>query len=212
MSRETLFLDIDTQCDFVLPEGAASTPPAYALVPNLERLTRTARTNQLTVIATVQAHTADDPVFANLPEGQRPWCVRGTPGQAKVSATKPKPGIVLENRAWTADDLEKATKSQREIVLETTGPDLLTHAAAEPLLKGARQVYLYGLFLDDAVFKAARELRRLGIATALVEDATAPRNADPEHLERIRMEMAALGVERLTTMQVMSRYALVKRH
>lgn len=211
MPRDTIFLDLDTQMDFVVPEGAASNAAAYALVPNFERLTRTARTNQVAVVATAQALAAGDPRFASLPEGTRPWCVKGTPGQLKVHATRPKPGVVLENRAWAPAELEAATNGQREIVLETTGPDLLTHPATEALLKGVRQVYLFGLFTEEAVYKAARELRRLGIATTLVEDATAPRGSDPAALEAVFGEMAALGVERQTTMQVMTRYAAVKR-
>lgn len=212
MSRETVFLDIDTQWDFIAPEGAASTPEAYALVPNLERLTRTARQNKIMVIATAQALEATDPRFAESGEGKPPWCVKGTPGQLKASATKPKPGFFMENRPWTPAEVEAATQSEREIVIETTGPDLMTHSAVEPLLKGVRQAYLFGLFTDEAVYKAARELRRLGIATVLVENAVCPRSPDPQVLERILGEMAALGVERLTTMQVMTRYALVKRH
>lgn len=212
MARDVILLDIDTQCDFVLPEGAASVPAAYALVPNFERLTRTARQSQLPVIATVQTLNPDDPRFAGLPEGKRPWCVKETPGQLKAPATRPKPGFVLENRAWSSAEIEKVIGSEREVVLETTGPDLMTHPAAETLLKGVRQVYLFGLFTEEAVYKAARELRRLGIATTLVEDAACPRAVDAEVLERVFGEMAALGVQRLTTMQVMSRYAPVKRH
>lgn len=208
MARETIFLDIDTQWDFVMAEGAAPVPGAFALVPNWERLTRTARASDIQVIATAQSLPAGDSRFGEA----TPWCVAGTPGSVQVPATRPKAGVVLANRAATAAELEKLTRESREIVVETTGPDLLTHPSMEALLKGTKQVYLFGLFADEAVLKAARELRRMGLAVVLVTNATCTRSQEPNALEAAIADIVALGAERKTTMEVMTRYAAVKRH
>lgn len=208
MARETIFLDIDTQWDFVMAEGAAPVAGAFALVPNWERLTRTARTNDIQVIATAQSLPPGDPRFGEA----TPWCVAGTPGQLKVPATRPKPGVVLPNRPAAAGEVEKLVREAREIVVETTGPDLLTHPAMEALLAGTKQAYLFGLFADEAVLKAARELRRLGLAVTVATDALCARSQEPEALARAIADMVALGAEARTTMQIMTRYAAVKRH
>lgn len=212
MARETIFLDIDTQWDFAMPEGADPVPGAYALVPNWERLTRTARQNDIQVIATTQINEALDPRFQPNGGEMAPFCVRGTPGEKKVPATKPRPGTVLELRPWSTAELERVVRDFREIVVETTGPDLLSHPGMEALLKGTKQAYLFGLFADQAVLKAARELRRMGLAVVLVTNATCTRSQEPEALEKAFVDMAALGVERRTTMEVMTRYAPARRH
>ena len=55
VSRRTIFWDVDTQVDFMLPSGSLHVPGAEVLLPNLGQLTAAARGLGLTIV-----HSADD--------------------------------------------------------------------------------------------------------------------------------------------------------
>ena len=69
----TVFFDVDTQLDFLYPAGALYVPGAERLVPTLVKLTRFAAEHQLPMIATMDAHSEDDPEFTTW----KPHCVEG---------------------------------------------------------------------------------------------------------------------------------------
>ena len=78
-----VFVDIDTQRDFLDPDGALFIPESEAIVPTLARLTAFARTRNIPVLATACAHRLDDPD----PEPFPPHCLIGSPGQERIDAT-----------------------------------------------------------------------------------------------------------------------------
>ena len=96
-----VFVDIDTQRDFLEPSGALYVPGSQEILPNLERLTRFAQTHQIPILATACAHSADDPELAQFP----PHCMAGTEGQQRVSETvstgfdRPRTGRPADRRA-----------------------------------------------------------------------------------------------------------------
>ncbi|MBX6316059.1 MAG: isochorismatase family protein, partial [Isosphaeraceae bacterium] len=77
-----VFVDIDTQRDFLEPTGALYVPGSSAILPQLARLTACARDRLIPVLATACAHRLDDPD----PEPFPPHCLVGTPGQGRVWA------------------------------------------------------------------------------------------------------------------------------
>ena len=76
-----VFVDIDTQRDFLDPAGALYVPGSDAIVPNLARLTRYARDHAIPVLASSDAHTLDEPD----PEPFPPHCLVNTPGRSNRS-------------------------------------------------------------------------------------------------------------------------------
>src|SRR5208337_4207265 len=78
-----VFVDIDTQRDFLEPTGALFVPGSTVLVPHLARLTRFASDQRIPILATACAHTPDDPELETFP----PHCMIGTAGQERVEAT-----------------------------------------------------------------------------------------------------------------------------
>src|SRR3981081_1310085 len=73
-SRRTVFVDVDTQIDFMLPHGNLYVPGAETIIPNLERLMAFAREHDVPVISSVDAHSAHDEEFRDF----SPHCVKGT--------------------------------------------------------------------------------------------------------------------------------------
>ena len=78
MKAGMVFVDVDTQVDFMLPAGKLYVTGAEQLIPNLAKLLTWARAYNILVLSTADAHTPNDPEFAQWP----PHCVVGTPGPA----------------------------------------------------------------------------------------------------------------------------------
>ncbi|MDR3635482.1 MAG: cysteine hydrolase [Isosphaeraceae bacterium] len=86
-----VFVDIDTQRDFLDPSGALYVPGSQAILGNLGRLTAHARTHAIPVLATACAHRPEDAELRLFP----PHCMAGTPGQLRIAATTWTGGVVL---------------------------------------------------------------------------------------------------------------------
>ncbi len=75
-----VFVDVDTQRDFLEPSGALFIEGSPAILANLARLTHFARDRGIPVIATACAHTSDSAEFATF----APHCLIGTTGHERV--------------------------------------------------------------------------------------------------------------------------------
>ena len=90
--KNIFFMDIDTQRDFMLPEGQLYVAGAERILPKLRRLFDFARKNEITILSSVDAHTEKDTEFQDFP----PHCLRGSEGQRKLDETLlPKPLVAL---------------------------------------------------------------------------------------------------------------------
>ena len=161
------FLDVDTQRDFMLPSGALYVPGAERMIPKLRRLFDFARKHSLFILSSVDAHTPDDPEFKDFP----PHCVQGTEGQKKIPETLlPRP-LLLVNRVLDRNLIE-ATRKHQQIIVEKQKLDVFTNPAVEKLLRILPQhAVVFGVTTEYCVKMAALGLRRLGIKTAIINDA-----------------------------------------
>src|SRR3954447_22240494 len=96
-----VFVDVDTQRDFLEPGGALYIAGSEEILPNLARLTGFARERGIQVLATACAHLPGDPEFEVFP----PHCVLGTPGQERVEATSWPGSVILEPEARLEGEL-----------------------------------------------------------------------------------------------------------
>src|SRR5882724_11647853 len=92
---QTVLFDIDTQYDFVDPEGKLHAKGAEKILPKLKDIFTLAERHRYTTISTMCAHTPDDPEFKQF----GPHCIAGTPGQQRVLADRPR----LPRRVIPAD-------------------------------------------------------------------------------------------------------------
>ena len=199
--NQVLFVDIDTQRDFMLPSGALYVPGAEKLVPKLRRLFEFARENGVFVLSSVDAHASDDPEFQQFP----PHCVRGTEGQRKLAETLlPRP-LILENKPMDRN-LVDLVRKHSQIIIEKQKFDVFSNPVTAKLLRALpAHAIVFGVATDYCVRAAALGLRKLGIKTAVVSDAVRAVAADTER--QAIEEMRQAGVEFSSVDQVLDAYA-----
>lgn len=139
---KTVFLDVDTQIDFVFPAGALYVPGAETVLPNIAALNRFASGRGIPLFSTADAHAEDDPEF------RTPWhphCVKGTVGQLKPASTLVGQPIVEKQvyDMFAAPELGErleATGAERFVVYGVV-TEVCVRCAVDGLVKrGARRI------------------------------------------------------------------------
>lgn len=161
---KTVFLDVDTQLDFLYPAGALYVPGAERLLPVLARLNRHAAERVIPVVSTVDAHAENDPEFREWPS----HCVAGTIGQQKAAQTLLERHVVIP-----AGSRDHEISGAAQVIVEKQHVDVF----AEPNLRRvieqleAERVVVYGVVTEYCVRSAAMGLLEMGRSVELVTDA-----------------------------------------
>lgn len=186
-----LFLDIDTQLDFLFPAGALYVPGAGRILDNLARLNRHAAARGVPLLSTTDAHTEDDPEFRSWP----PHCIAGALGQRKPEATLVRDHAVLPANAST-------TIRAPQVIVEKRTFDCFTNPMLEPLLDelGITEAAVYGVVTEICVAHAVRGLHRTGRRVTLVQDAVMC--LDAAKARAIEAEVTAAGGALTTASQL----------
>ena len=161
---KTVFVDIDTQLDFLYPTGALYVPGAESIVDNLARLNQHAGAQGIPLISTMDAHRENDAEFVNWP----PHCILGCLGQRKPSST------VLSEQAIIPYDVEAAVLPMaKQIVVQKRVLDAFRNPNLPRLLEhlGADRFVVYGVVTEICVHYAAAGLLKTGAKVAIVQDA-----------------------------------------
>jgi nicotinamidase/pyrazinamidase len=154
---KTVFVDVDTQIDFLFPAGALYVPGAERLLPAIAQLNRYAAAQGIPLISTADAHSENDPEFRQWP----PHCVAGTIGQLKPAET-----LVADRSAQIIVEKQKL-----DVFSNPDFPALLDSLAAE-------RYVVYGVATDYCVRCAITGLLATGKRVELVTDAIAAVNGE----------------------------------
>jgi nicotinamidase/pyrazinamidase len=183
-----LFIDVDTQLDFIYPAGALYGRCAERLIPTLALLTRYAAGHGIPVVSTADAHAENDPEFRIWPK----HCVAQATGQHKVAATLLGNRVVVPN-----DDCELAIEGAQQIVVEKQTVDVFeTHTFARIIERlNPDRCVVYGVFTEICVLHAVRGLLRFGNRVTVVTDAihSLSAQASAVALEKMRADGAILS-------------------
>lgn len=183
-----VFVDIDTQRDFLDPAGALYVGGSEAIVPNLRRLSAFARAHAIPVLATADAHTLDEAD----PEPFPPHCLVGTPGQARVEATAHPASHILGVDA----SYEEPPRVHPHLTLHKQHYDFFSHPEADRLVahygRETPTFVVYGVATDYCVRAAVDGLLEREHRVALVVDAI--RAVDPASEPALLTDWARRGV------------------
>ncbi len=193
--------DVDTQVDFVLPEGKLAVPGATAAVPAMARLVDWARSNGIVHVASADDHEVTDPELSGTPDFEStypPHCLRGTRGAQKIPETEQADPVPLGQVAYPPGLVRSLVEGRREILLLKKSFDVFTNPNTEVVLEllDPAQVIVFGVATDVCDHAAIVGLLRRGRRVTFVEDAS--RGLDGARTARCLAEWRDAGV-RVTT-------------
>jgi nicotinamidase/pyrazinamidase len=200
MSEQTefdrlVFLDVDTQVDFMLPSGRLYVPHAEEIIPNLAELMSWARDHRIPIISSADTHAPDDPEFAQWP----PHCVVGTPGQRRIPETLFPDAVLVENRPGA---FQAPQEWVGQIIVEKRVYDFTTNVNTDPILASLGQAHfvVFGVATEYCVLSGVLALRRRNLPVAVVQDAIRP--ISEEGGRKAIEEMVAAGAQLVTTAEI----------
>lgn len=225
MEFQRILVDVDTQVDFLLPEGALYVPAPAAVREHITRLTQA----HLPRIGSVDSHAYDAFEFTRNGGPFPPHCVKGTTGWLKPDWARPEVlrfvpmardifmGEAVEsegNRAYSREFFAEEVRSGVSVYFEKEVYSLFANPFAEDaiaaLVAALRatgkepifSVYGYctGGFCVDA---AAAGLADRGYTTELILDATAPLTVKGTLEETTLADMRTRGVRIVTTTEIL---------
>lgn len=160
-----IFLDIDTQIDFMNPEGALYVKDAKSIVDNLMRLTDYAVNNSIPIISTLDTHTLNDTEFKDFP----PHCIHGTKGHKKIEET-----VVADTLLVNYNDLEYVLEYKyKNWCFLKPSFDAFSNPLFEKFINrfADYEIIIYGVATDYCVKATATGLVERGYKVTIVEDA-----------------------------------------
>lgn len=181
---KTVFFDVDTQIDFMLPSGALYVPGAERVINRVAELNRHAAKSRLPLVSTMDVHAENDPEFREWPG----HCIAGTLGQRKPESTLLGKRLVIPSVEVT-----ERIDGYEQILLEKQHVDCFTNPNLEWLLEAlqADRYVVYGVATEICVRFAAVGLLEEGKRVEIVEDAV--RGLDPAKAAAMFDEVRARG-------------------
>ena len=166
-----LLWDVDTQVDFVHPNGKLAVPGATDAVPAMARVVEAARAAGIPHVASADDHELTDAEISAEPDYATtypPHCLRGTRGAERIPETEQDDPVPL----GLTDVPEKWLRG-REFLLLKKHFDVFTNPNADRLLArlAPDEVVLFGVATDVCNDAAIRGLLARGRDVTFVEDA-----------------------------------------
>ncbi|HZT45408.1 MAG TPA: isochorismatase family cysteine hydrolase [Gaiellaceae bacterium] len=198
----TILWDVDTQVDFMLPEGKLYVPGAEQTIPAMERLVAAAREAGLVHVASADDHELTDTEISDAPDfgtTYPPHCLRGTRGARKIPETEQQDPIPIG-----LGDIPSRYLEGREFLLLKKSFDVFTNPNTERLLArlGADEAILFGVATDVCDDAAIRGLLERNVRVRFVEDAA--RGLDEARTAACTEAWRAGGVEFTTVAEVVA--------
>jgi nicotinamidase/pyrazinamidase len=191
MSLPLAFFDVDTQIDFMDPQGKLYVPHAEDIVPRLVQLMAYARKRNIPVLSSADAHAPDDPEFKIWP----PHCVTGTRGQQHIKETSLAGALTV---SMHSGPFVPPGKWPPQIIIEKDVYATSANPNFDAILKalGPRRYVVFGVATEYCVRADVLALRRRNMPVELVVDAI--KAIDEEDGRKAIDEMTAAGAELVT--------------
>ena len=200
MKKDVIFWDVDTQFDFMRPEGKLYVPGAENIIDKVSQVRKFALENSYSIIASTDWHGADNKEISNTPDFKQtfpPHCMAGEPGSERVGFLGDLPIECIPNDKMDSDDLKKLiNKEQFHIVIRKQATNVFSNPNTAKLLEliSPKTVAVFGVALDVCVDQVLRELCSFSdTRLCLLKDATKGLQIRTE--DEILDEFKQMGVE-----------------
>jgi nicotinamidase/pyrazinamidase len=172
----TLLWDVDTQVDFMLPDGKLYVPGAEETILAMRRLVQAARAAGVVHVASADDHELTDPEISDEPDFGNtypPHCLRGTTGAEKISETKQADPLPLSHLPFPPGLVPGLVDGRREILILKKNFNVFTNPNTDPLLDALDpdEIVVFGVATDVCDDAAIRGFLQRGRKVRFVEDA-----------------------------------------
>lgn len=192
--------DVDTQVDFMLPDGKLYVPGAEQTVPAMQRLVDAVRAAGVVHVASADDHELTDAEISEEPDFEQtypPHCLRGTRGARKIPETEQEDPVPI-----TFEPLPERYLTGREFLLLKKSFDVFTNPNTDRLLShlDPDEIVLFGVATDVCDDAAIRAFLQRDRRVRFVEDAA--RGLDDARVAASTMAWRQAGVQFTTADEV----------
>ncbi|MEN6334246.1 MAG: isochorismatase family protein [Phycisphaerales bacterium] len=200
MDKRTIFWDIDTQYDFIVPDGKLYARGAEEIIPVVSDLRAMAIDGGCSIVASMDWHSPNNPEISDQPDFKEtfpPHCIAGTPGAQRVGYLGNLPIDVVEIEQQNPGELaELVQKDQFHIAIHKEAISVFSNPNTVNLVESVSPgtIIAFGAVLEFCVQDTLRGLARFpGVQLVLVRDATV--TLDPGVEARVYAELQRMGID-----------------
>lgn len=203
-----IFWDVDTQYDFMKPDGKLYVPEAEHVIPNLKKLTDYAHGHGIRIVASADDHVIGHPEISDTPDWKGtfpPHCIRGTAGQEKIPETALRAPLVIEPAPTDPRMLaDRVGAHSGDILLHKHRFDVFSNDNVVTLLDvlDPDDIVLYGVATDVCDKAAVEGLLERRPHTRLFVVTDAIKGIDKDASEHLLREWGDEGVRLVKTKEV----------
>jgi len=200
MKKDTLFWDVDTQFDFMRPEGKLYVPGAEQIINKVSEVRKFALENGFSMIADIDWHSRDNDEISDEPDFKQTFpahCMAGDAGGERVGYLGQLPIDYVPIEQIDAKALAKLiNRGQFHVVIKKKTVDVFENPNTDRLvdLIKPRAVAAFGVALDFCVYYVLRGLaKHREIKLVLLKDVVKGLGTRPDN--EIFDELRQMGVE-----------------
>lgn len=203
---DLLFWDVDTQVDFISPDGNLYVEGAENLKENFAKLVNYTRRHNLQLAGSVDYHDETDSELSGNPDFEEtfpPHCLGGDEGSEKISETTPSNPLWISTENSSEHELmSKMNNHDGEIYLRKRQFNVFSNRNTERILSvlDPSLILVFGVTLDVCVYQAVSGFLERDFNTSVVRDATTAIN--PDRGKELLNKWSAGKPQLLTTEQV----------
>ena len=143
--KKIIFWDVDTQFDFMKPQGALYVPGAEEIIGKVGEVRRFALESGYSILSDVDWHRMDNPEISEQPDMKTtfpPHCMAGTPGAERVGDLGDVPIDCVEIDEVDMAQLRKLIrKDQFHIVIRKQSLNVFDNPNTHKLVQTSRYTF-----------------------------------------------------------------------
>jgi nicotinamidase/pyrazinamidase len=195
-----IFWDVDTQFDFMKPEGSLYVPGAETIIDKVSEVRKFALQNGYSIIADMDWHKPENEEISESPDFKKtfpPHCMAGSPGSERLGYLGDVPIEYIETDKIPPEMLKKLVeKEQFHIVIRKESLNVFDNPNTDRLIEIVRPdvVAVFGVALDFCVKLVLEGLaKHHGVKRILLKDVV--KGLDPKTEDNIISNLQQTGVE-----------------
>ncbi len=203
MNNDMIFWDVDTQYDFLKPDGKLYFPEAQEIIDNISRIRKFALENGYSIIASMDWHTYDNEEISEEPDYEQtfpPHCMVGQKGAERIGYLGDIKIDYLPLTPLSENELSQITeRGQFHIVIRKNTLDTFDNPNTIEVLEIVKpaEIAVFGVALDICVVDTIDNLLSWGkTKIKLIKDAVKGAGERPD--EEILKELEGKGVDIVT--------------